>query len=59
MSKIVELLKGVAIYVFALLFAAFFIFPLFWMWVESFKSQTNSFSLAFIPWLQYKPTLLN
>lgn len=59
MSKVVNILKSIGTYVFILLFSAFFGFPLFWMWVESFKTQTQSFSLGFIPWLQFNPTLMN
>ncbi|MGD0330710.1 MAG: carbohydrate ABC transporter permease [Nitrososphaeria archaeon] len=59
MRSITDVLKSIAVYVFILLFAAFYFFPLFWMWVIAFKWPTQDFTLGFIPWLQFQPTLIN
>lgn len=59
MPKSIDILKSIATYAFILIFSAFFFIPLFWMVVISFKYPVDQFSLGFIPWLQFNPTLQN
>ena len=59
MRSVKDVLKSIAVYVFILVFALFYIFPLLWMWVIAFKFPNDDFTLGFIPWLQFKPTLMN
>lgn len=59
MPKSTDILKSIATYAFILIFSAFFFIPLFWMVVISFKYPVDQFSLGFIPWLQFQPTLQN
>jgi multiple sugar transport system permease protein len=59
MNKSTDILKSIATYLFILIFSAFFFIPLFWMVVISIKNPIDQFTLGFIPWLQFEPTLLN
>jgi multiple sugar transport system permease protein len=52
-------LKSIATYAFILLFSGFFFIPLFWMVVISIKNPIDQFTLGFVPWLQFEPTLRN
>jgi len=46
-------------YFIIILFTLFFFTPLFWMVIGSFKVTIDQFTLGFIPWLQFQPTLVN
>lgn len=59
MSNMMDRLKSIATYAFILLFSGFFFIPLFWMVVISIKNPIDQFTLGFVPWLQFEPTLRN
>jgi len=59
MSKMVSRFKSVITYILILLFSGFFFMPLFWMIIISIKRPIDQFTLGFIPWIQFEPTLRN
>jgi multiple sugar transport system permease protein len=59
MSKMVSRFKSVITYILILLFSGFFFMPLFWMIIISIKRSIDQFTLGFIPWIQFEPTLHN
>jgi len=59
MPDMVNRFKSVITYILVLLFSGFFFIPLFWMVIISIKKPIDQFTLGFIPWLQFEPTLRN
>ncbi|MGQ9781886.1 MAG: carbohydrate ABC transporter permease [Nitrososphaeria archaeon] len=61
MSETIRLnrVQVVLSYLVIVLFAVFFFYPLFWMVVGSFKVPIDQYTLGFILWLQFQPTLRN
>lgn len=59
MPDFLKLVKSTLKYLLIIFFALFFFFPLFWMMVVSIKLSIDSFTMTFIPFLQFNPTLEN
>jgi multiple sugar transport system permease protein len=59
MPDMVNRFKSVITYILVLLFSGFFFIALFWMVIISIKKPIDQFTLGFIPWLQFEPTLRN
>jgi len=49
----------IAALVVLIIFAFFFLYPIYWILITSFKLPKDCFNLSFIPYLQFTPTLNN
>ncbi|RJS90965.1 carbohydrate ABC transporter permease [Candidatus Bathyarchaeota archaeon] len=55
----VEFLKKTIVYLVLILMAIFILFPMAWMVITSIKLRKDAFTISFIPFLHFEPTLNN
>ncbi|MEN2975489.1 MAG: carbohydrate ABC transporter permease, partial [Candidatus Caldarchaeales archaeon] len=51
-----KLVKDIVSYVAIVILIVFFLFPIFWILMTTFKTPADTFKSSFIPYLQFEPT---
>ncbi len=56
-TSVKKLVTDAATYIIIAIFAALFLFPIYWTFITSIKMQADTFTSKFLPFFQFEPTL--